>query len=232
MFGEKLPYDMESAVSSFVLDDSTSTKEVMQLSIGQGQTLMSPLHLNMITQAIANGGVVHKATVVDKVTSASGTVLSQTKPEDYRTVMSSEVAQKMQEFMREVVVNGTATKLSTRPYNAAGKTGTAEFSTNTSDSNVWFTGYAYDDSHPKVAVTIIMEKTAGSGGVWILISVTRPSRAKMTTRTMFMSSTIITETVCLIMTEPRHRTRTRAAARIPRRSILTRTATALWTQLT
>lgn len=171
MFGEKLPYDMESAVSSFVLDDSTSTKEVMQLSIGQGQTLMSPLHLNMITQAIANGGVVHKATVVDKVTSASGTVLSQTKPEDYRTVMSSEVAQKMQEFMREVVVNGTATKLSTRPYNAAGKTGTAEFSTNTSDSNVWFTGYAYDDSHPKVAVTIIMEKTAGSGGAYAVPAV-------------------------------------------------------------
>lgn len=164
MFDEDLPYDLPSSKSSFVLDDSTSTKEVMQLAIGQGKTLMTPLHLNMITAAIANGGEVYKPYVVDSVKSADGTVLVQNKPTDYRNVISSDVDKKMQEFCREVVTDGTASKLSTRPYHAAGKTGTAEYDTNSADSNAWFTGYAYDDDHNEIAITVVIEGATGSGG--------------------------------------------------------------------
>lgn len=168
MFGEDLPFELPSNQSSYVLDAGTSTQEVMQLAIGQGQTLMSPLHLNMITTAIANGGTVYVPYVVDSVRTAKttqnpeGKVLSQTEPTAYRTIMSEEIASKMRTMMRAVVEYGTASKIRERSYDACGKTGSAEYVDNETTSHAWFTGFApYND--PEVAITVIVEG-AGSGG--------------------------------------------------------------------
>ncbi len=163
MFGESLPYDLPSGTSSYNLTADTSTEDVTQLSIGQGSTLMTPMHLNMITAAIANGGTVHKDQIIASVKTGTGTTLSETKPEEYRTVMTAEVAAKMREMMRDVVKEGTAAKLSSRPYNPCGKTGSAEIVTGESTSHAWFTGFAPEEN-PKVAITVIVEG-AGSGGV-------------------------------------------------------------------
>lgn len=163
MFGESLPYDLPSGISSYTLTADTSTEDVTQLSIGQGSTLMTPMHLNMITAAIANGGTVHKDQIIASVKTGTGTTLSETKPEEYRTVMTSDVAAKMREMMRDVVLEGTATKLSSRPYNPCGKTGSAEIVTGQTTSHAWFTGFAPEEN-PKVAITVIVEG-AGSGGV-------------------------------------------------------------------
>lgn len=163
MFGESLPYDLPSGISSYTLTADTSTEDVTQLSIGQGSTLMTPMHLNMITAAIANGGTVHKDQIIASVKTGTGTTLSETKPEEYRTVMTAEVAAKMREMMRDVILEGTATKLSSRPYNPCGKTGSAEIVTGQSTSHAWFTGFAPEEN-PKVAITVIVEG-AGSGGV-------------------------------------------------------------------
>ena len=163
MFGESLPYDLPSGTSSYNLTADTSTEDVTQLSIGQGSTLMTPMHLNMITAAIANGGTVHKDQIIASVKTGTGTTLSETKPEEYRTVMTAEVAAKMREMMRDVVKEGTAAKLSSRPYNPCGKTGSAEIVTGESVSHAWFTGFAPEEN-PKVAITVIVEG-AGSGGV-------------------------------------------------------------------
>ncbi len=163
MFGESLPYDLPSGISSYDLSDTTSTEDVTQLSIGQGSTLMTPMHLNMVTAAIANGGTIHKDQIIASVKTGTGTVITQTQPEEYRTVMTAEVAAKMREMMRDVVEEGTATKLSSRPYNPCGKTGSAEIVTGQSTSHAWFTGFA-PESNPEIAITVIVEG-AGSGGV-------------------------------------------------------------------
>ena len=163
MFGEALPYDLPSGTSSYTLTADTTKEDVTQLSIGQGSTLMTPMHLNMITAAIANGGTVHKDQIVASVKTGTGSTLSETKPEDYRTVMTSEVAAKMREMMRDVIAEGTATKLSSRPYNPCGKTGSAEIVTGESTSHAWFTGFAPEEN-PEIAITVIVEG-AGTGGV-------------------------------------------------------------------
>ncbi len=162
MFGESLPYDLPTGISSYVLTSETSTEDVTQLSIGQGSTLMTPMHLNMVTAAIANGGTVHKDQIIASVKTGTGSVISTTKTEDYRTVMTSEIATKMREMMRDVVLEGTATKLSSRPYNPCGKTGSAEIVTGQSTSHAWFTGFAPLED-PEIAITVIVEG-AGSGG--------------------------------------------------------------------
>ncbi len=163
MFGESLPYDLPTGISSFSLTSDTTTENVTQLSIGQGSTLMTPMHLNMVTAAIANGGTIHRDQIIASVKTGTGSDLSVVKTEEYRTVMTAEVAAKMREMMRDVVLEGTATKLSSRPYNPCGKTGSAEIVTGQSTSHAWFTGFAPLEN-PEIAITVIVEG-AGSGGV-------------------------------------------------------------------
>lgn len=77
-------------------------------------------------------------------------------------MMTEEEAAFMKELMTGVVTSGTASKLKGLSYTAAGKTGSAEFSENKSDSHAWFTGFAPAED-PQICVTVIVE-SAGSGG--------------------------------------------------------------------
>ena len=135
---------------------------MMQTSIGQGKTQITPVHLNMITSAIANGGVLMKPYVIDHVENDAGSVVKTFKPSEYKRLMSEEEADKLTELLTAVVEEGTARKLKGLSYTAAGKTGSAEYNNVKGDSHAWFTGFAPAED-PEVCVTIIVEG-AGSGG--------------------------------------------------------------------
>ncbi|MBO4904305.1 MAG: hypothetical protein J5367_03695 [Lachnospiraceae bacterium] len=61
------------------------------------------------------------------------------------------------------MVNGTGRRaFDTEGYDIAGKTGSAEYSSNKSLSHAWFTGYA-GVTEPEIAITVIVEG-GGSGG--------------------------------------------------------------------
>jgi len=155
LFNRKLPYDLPYVRSSINMPDTLSTEGIMQMSIGQGTTSMTPLHLNMITCAVANSGVLMKPHLAEELRDANGRVLKTYDPEQYGTLMSEEVSDTLREFMRAVVTDGTAQSLKGRDYEAAGKTGSAEFDNNKS-SHAWFTGFApYDD--PQISVTVLIE---------------------------------------------------------------------------
>ncbi|SDB16718.1 penicillin-binding protein 2 [Butyrivibrio sp. INlla16] len=162
MFNNELPWDMNYSVSSAVCDNDLGDADTMQLGIGQGKTLVTPLHMNLITAAIANNGTLMKPYLIDSVVSADGKKIETFSPKAYKTLVSEEESDFLKEMMLGVVKKGTASKLKGLSYNAAGKTGSAEFKDSASDSHAWFTGFApYED--PEIAVTIIVEN-AGSGG--------------------------------------------------------------------
>ena len=94
--------------------------------------------------------------------SAEGVKVKEYSPETYGSLMSSEEAAILREYMEEVVKSGTATKLSGLSYTAAGKTGSAEYNKQKGESHAWFTGFAPAED-PQLVVTIIIEG-AGSGG--------------------------------------------------------------------
>ena len=155
LFNQKLPYDLPYVRSSINMPDTLSTEGIMQMSIGQGTTAMTPLHLNMITSAVANGGLLMKPHLVDELHDAKGRNLKYYDPQEYGELMSEEVAREVAQLMRAVVTDGTATSLSGRDYEACGKTGSAEFDNNKS-SHAWFTGFAPLDD-PQICVTVLIE---------------------------------------------------------------------------
>ena len=161
LFGKPLPFELESAVSTVKAEPDMTAEDQMQTAIGQGETLVSPLHMNMITCAIANDGKLQHPYVVDHVENANGAVIKRFSSSGSTKMMSEQESYILQGLMREVVENGTATRLKDQSYTAAGKTGSAEYNSER-DSHAWFTGFAPVED-PQICVTVIIEG-AGSGG--------------------------------------------------------------------
>ncbi|MCR5671808.1 MAG: penicillin-binding protein 2 [Butyrivibrio sp.] len=162
MFNQEQPLDIAYKKSKATISAESTTADVMQLAIGQGTTGVTPMHINMITCAAANDGLLMKPYLVKAVKSLDGKVVLKNEPESYKKLMTAEQSRILREMMEQVVQNGTATNLKGLSYTSAGKTGSAEFNTATSDSHAWFTGYAPADD-PRICVTIIVEN-AGTGG--------------------------------------------------------------------
>ena len=163
MFNSRLPSPFSYRESSVLINDKTKSAEVIQEGIGQGRTQVTPIHMEMITAAAANDGVLMHPMVISSVKNSKGVTVKTYEPTEYGRLMSSEESRILRELMREVVVNGTGSRLQgTTGYEAAGKTGSAEYSKDKTKSHAWFTGFAPVDD-PEIAVTVIAE-AAGSGG--------------------------------------------------------------------
>lgn len=162
LFNQDLPVTFSYNKSKVEIAEDTPDAEVMQASIGQGTDQITPLHMNMITSAIANGGKLMKPYLIDHVENENGTVLKQFSAGSYGSLMSETEAEALKQLMTQVVESGTGTKLKGQSYTAAGKTGSAEYNNVKTDSHAWFTGFAPVEE-PQICVTIIIEG-AGSGG--------------------------------------------------------------------
>lgn len=162
LFNQDLPLSFNYSKSRIAVSTDTTDSEMIQISIGQGTTGVTPIHMNMITAAIANHGTLMKPYVVDRVENSAGSVIKSFLPTSYRKLMSEEEASVMTNLMADVVTDGTASKLNGLSYTAAGKTGSAEYGTVKGDSHAWFTGFAPTED-PQICVTIIIEG-AGAGG--------------------------------------------------------------------
>ena len=156
-FNEDLPVSITSSRSRFKVTENADTWTMMQTAIGQGETMMSPLHNLLITSAIANGGVLQEPTLLERIESADGKLVKSFGEGETKQLMSNEEAAVLASFMRKVVTDGTASKLQTDDYAAAGKTGSAEYSDSGSiKTYAWFTGFAPLES-PQLAVCVLVE---------------------------------------------------------------------------
>lgn len=161
LFNKDIPFELPAGKSQFKVDKTTSAAERMQTGIGQGNTLVTPLHMALITSAIANDGVLMEPYVIDRLQNYSGDVVTRYKPKEYGELMSASEAAAMQKLMRKVVTDGTGSKLADKSYKAYGKTGTAEYSSDKDKTHSWFTGYAVKDG--KTIVVTVIAEGAGSG---------------------------------------------------------------------
>lgn len=162
LFNQNLDLPFATGTSRADVSEQTSDGDMMQVSIGQGTTGITPLWLNMLTCGIANDGTVMRPYVVDYVQNSAGTRIKTFSTAVYGKLMDEQEAEILRGLMSDVVEEGTASRLSGLSYTAAGKTGSAEYGTIKGDSHAWFTGFAPVEN-PQICVTIIIEG-AGAGG--------------------------------------------------------------------
>ena len=167
LFDSDLPLKIPYKQSSFPLVNESDTEEKLHCAIGQGKILASPIHICMITAAIANGGMLRKPYLIDRIENYTGDIVKQYHPADHKRLMSSDEAGSLMEYMEAVVSEGTGSKLSGQDYTVAGKTGSAEFGDQKGESHAWFTGYAHMEGEEgkkiKPLVITVLVEGAGSG---------------------------------------------------------------------
>lgn len=161
LFNSELPLSMAYNKSSYTIEGQADLWQVLQTSIGQGQTQVTPLHNAMIAAAIANGGTLMKPYLIDHVENAGGDVIKKFMPQSYGSLMTAKESADLTELMTAVVTEGTGSALRGASYTAAGKTGSAEFDKD-KETHAWFVGFAPADQ-PQVVVCVIVEE-GGSGG--------------------------------------------------------------------
>lgn len=161
LFNSKLPSVLPYSKSSFSLEPEAGSADKMMTAMGQGKTQVSPYHMALITSAIANGGTLMKPYLVDSVNNYTGAVIDKNKPEKYKSLMTSEDAAKLKQYMSAVVDYGTASVLSGQSYTAAGKTGTAEYSSDKEKDHSWFIGMTNVDN-PELVISVIIESSDGT----------------------------------------------------------------------
>ncbi len=163
LFNKQLPTRIKmTSKSRLRVDENTTPYLMMQTAIGQGETMVSPLHMAMLASAIAKDGVLMEPYVVESIQNENGVVVKAMKPERYGQLLSKETAKVMQNYMRSVVTEGTATQLMSESYEAYGKTGTADFGSDINKNHSWFVGFAKNDAGKEIAIAVVVEKaTAG-----------------------------------------------------------------------
>ena len=162
LFNSDIPVSISSKQSSVKLTGDDEAGTIMQTAIGQATTEVTPLHMALITSAIANGGNLMKPYMIDSVENYTGDQVKKYMPSSYGKLMSTEETEILSEYMAEAVYSGTASALQNSAYTVAGKTGTAEYSSDKSKSHAWFVGFS-NVENPELVVCVVVEKSgAGS----------------------------------------------------------------------
>lgn len=142
--------------------EMASVGDLVWTGVGQGKTLVSPLHMALIAASVANDGVMPSPKLIAEIITPSGSTVPRVQDSPYGRVMYSSTAQTIARYMYTTVEEGTGTRAQISGYRVCGKTGSAQIS-NDSDAktNAWFVGFVYDDAHP-YAISVVVEQ-GGSG---------------------------------------------------------------------
>lgn len=168
LFNMDLPFDGEYNRSSFEINSTSSDDEIPQTAIGQGNTRISPLHNAMIMSAIANGGVLIKPYLIDKIENDDGASVKKFSGKSFGNLLTSDEAAILIDYMEGVCDYGTAASyFSGSSYDVAGKTGTAEYD-DEGNCNSWFAGFSNPDN-PDLVISVIVEdyNSNGVSGTWV-----------------------------------------------------------------
>jgi penicillin-binding protein 2 len=156
--------------------DKIRAGDAVNFSIGQGDTVITPLKLAQMYAAIGNGGTIWKPTVGKAIVTTDGQVVQTIEPEKLGTLPATKATIKfLKESLREVVTGGTGTgAFAGFPVAVSGKTGTAQvFGKNAngtlkSDTS-WFASFAPTEK-PRFAVVMMVSQGgygASSSGVGV-----------------------------------------------------------------
>jgi penicillin-binding protein 2 len=158
------PFLIALAKENCIDGDKIRGGDAVNFSIGQGDTVLTPLKLTQMYAAIANGGKIWQPTIAQAIVKTNGAIIKKFKPTVIGTLPATAATLEfLRGAFREVVVSGTAAGVfSGFPLAISGKTGTAEvFGLNKNgtkkDNTSWFASFGPTDK-PRYAVVMMVSQ--------------------------------------------------------------------------
>jgi len=132
--------------------------DTLNLAIGQGETLITPMQAAGVIAAVANGGTFYRPYYVDRIIKSDGQLLYPPKgPEKLSRVELKDTTWALiHEGLHSVVEEGTGQVAKITGAEIYGKTGTAQ--NPHGKDHAWFVAYATINGEPaKIAVAVLVE---------------------------------------------------------------------------
>ena len=144
--------------------DKIRAGDAVNFSIGQGDTVITPLKLTQMYAALGNGGKILRPSIAKAVVSTDGKIIKKIEAKQLGTLPATPATLKLlEESFRDVVTSGTAAgAFAGFPVAISGKTGTAQvFGRNANGSlkadTSWFASYG-PTQNPRYAVVMMVSQ--------------------------------------------------------------------------
>jgi penicillin-binding protein 2 len=181
-FGEQMGVDLPEEAKGFIPSPEYYNKKygkgewvknlVINLAIGQGEVLVTPLQLASFYCGLATDGTIYRPHILKEITTTDGRVITTQSEVLRRLPFSASTLELLKEAMIGVVNDASGTgglaRISVEnparggDITVAGKTGTAQ--NPFGEAHAWFVGYAPAEN-PKIVVAVLVEN-AGHGGTF------------------------------------------------------------------
>ncbi|MFC1668602.1 penicillin-binding protein 2 [Chlamydiota bacterium] len=174
-FGKKLGIDLPYEKSGLIPTPLWKKKikkspwyggDTVNISIGQGYLLVTPLQIVMMMSAIANEGKLMQPFLMKKMVSQDEKYFKETNPKLIRKIkMEKEFLSIIKDSLFAVVnsLHGTGKLARLEQVKVSGKTGTVQLKTKKDYIiNAWFAGYAPSDE-PEIAFVFCVEEGESGG---------------------------------------------------------------------
>ncbi len=130
--------------------------DTYNVSIGQGDLLLTPLQIAYYVGAIANEGQVMRPYIVSKIVNGEGKTVFQQKPKILKKInIDASDFKVVKEGMRQMITDGSGRLMKTIPMEVAGKTGTPQ-THGGKKTNALFSGFAPVDN-PEILLLVLLE---------------------------------------------------------------------------
>lgn len=137
--------------------------DTVNMAIGQGTVLVTPLQIASMVAAVVNGGTVYRPYLVEKIVAPDGKIVFRTHSIALQhTVFSPTTCEFVKQAMKAVVEKGTGRATALKGISIGGKTGTAQ--NPHGKDHAWFVAVAQMDA-PSLVVCVLVENGGHGGSV-------------------------------------------------------------------
>lgn len=149
--------------------DRWTSAKTANISIGQGDLLVTPLQMSTVIGAVANGGTIYYPRLTVGVSSLAGETIVSVPPRVRGELgLKTEDMQALRQALLGCVQSGTGKRVQVTGVDIAGKTGSAQFNTRINgsavkDTRAWFVGFAPYEA-PRYAFAVMVEGGKSGGG--------------------------------------------------------------------
>ncbi|MCC6627319.1 MAG: penicillin-binding protein 2 [Chloroflexi bacterium] len=164
-FDTEIPFDLRVARSQVANSPEFLERKtgLADTGYGQGELLVSPLHMALVAATIANDGRMMQPHLVSSITTRDGRVLQRWRPAVWRTPINEATARTMRTLMVQTVEQGQGSPARIPGVQIGGKTGTAEIGVGTL-THAWFIAFG-PEPDPQIALAVVVEEGGGGGRV-------------------------------------------------------------------